>query len=278
MLKMLIVEDERAAREGLVDFWDWNSLDIEIVGAACDGIEGLELAQSLRPDIIITDIKMPVLHGLDMSKQIKEFLPNVKIIILSGYDDFKFAKEAIGFGANEYILKPVEEEGMLLAINKVIMECKREKDRTEWENKIKYRLEETFGAAKAKLLVDFKEGNLINNQKKNSKEENIANKVIKLIEEKYMEEICLKTIAAEVYLSPNYLGNIFKKAVGKTFNEYLCEYRMQKAKELLSKSNKKVCAVAQEVGIPNISYFCILFKNAYGIAPGEFQNMILRGE
>ena len=125
MLKMIIIEDEKLEREGLVEFFDWNSMDVEIVGTASDGIEGMELAEKIKPDIIITDIKMPGMNGLDMSKKIKEILPKTKIIILTGYGDFKFAKQAIGISVSAYILKPIEEEELINTIKTIVSECKR---------------------------------------------------------------------------------------------------------------------------------------------------------
>ena len=112
--------------------------------------------------------------------------------------------------------------------------------------------------------------------KRNNKDEHIIKTVVKLIEERYMLGISLKIIATDVYLSPNYLGHIFKKYMEKSFNDYLCEFRMEKAKELLKDSNKKISSISEEIGIPNTSYFCMLFKNIYGMAPKEYQEMMLR--
>ncbi len=113
-------------------------------------------------------------------------------------------------------------------------------------------------------------------KKRNNKDEHIIKAVIKITEERYMYGISLKTIASEVYLSPNYLGNLFKKYMGKSFNDYLCGIRMEKAKELLKDSNKRISSVAKEIGITNTSYFCILFKNIYGMTANEYQEMLLR--
>ena len=128
MLKMIIIEDEKLEREGLVDFFDWNDMGVQIIGTACDGIEGMELAEHTKPDIIITDIKMPGMNGLDMSKKIKEILPETKIIILTGYGDFKFAKQAIGISVSAYILKPIEEEELISTVKSIVMECKKNKN------------------------------------------------------------------------------------------------------------------------------------------------------
>jgi two-component system response regulator YesN len=127
MLKLLIVEDERWEREGLRDFLDWNLLGIEIAGLASDGVEGLHAARDLLPDIVISDIKMPGLNGLEMCRQIKLFLPNVSLIMLTGYDDFKFAKEAISFNAFDYLLKPIEEKELLEVIERVVVKCRKER-------------------------------------------------------------------------------------------------------------------------------------------------------
>jgi two-component system response regulator YesN len=113
--------------------------------------------------------------------------------------------------------------------------------------------------------------------KKGNKEEYVVRKVEQIVMERFNSDISIKTIAAEIYLSPNYLGSIFKKSMGVPFNDYLCQYRMEKAKELLKSPKNKVSKVAAEVGIPNSSYFCQLFKEMFGIAPGEYQDRILRG-
>lgn len=127
MFTLLIVEDERWEREGLTEFLDWPALGIGKVETAFDGIDGLEKALQLQPDIIVTDIQMPGMNGLDMAKQIRDRLPQVHIVILTGYDDFEYAREAIRFHAAEYLLKPVEEEEMLAVMTRVVRKCQAER-------------------------------------------------------------------------------------------------------------------------------------------------------
>ncbi|CAH1211333.1 Regulator of RpoS [Paenibacillus auburnensis] len=127
MFTMLIVEDERWEREGLVEFLDWPALGIGTVETAFDGIDGLEKALLLQPDIIVTDIQMPGMNGLDMAKQVRDKLPQVHIVILTGYDDFEYAREAIRFHAAEYLLKPVEEQEMLAVMTRVVARCQEER-------------------------------------------------------------------------------------------------------------------------------------------------------
>ncbi|HEX2946739.1 MAG TPA: response regulator [Clostridia bacterium] len=153
MLKLLIVEDEKWEREGLMDFLDWKSLGLELAGAACDGFEGIDKARVLRPDIIITDIKMPGMDGLKMSQSIREFLPGVKIIILTGYDDFNLARAAINMDANAYILKPVEEEELMEALKRVMDEYLSSTKKREERKMLEVLLDESQVAVRRELLL-----------------------------------------------------------------------------------------------------------------------------
>ena len=91
------------------------------------------------------------------------------------------------------------------------------------------------------------------------------------MEERYSEELDLQIISEEIHLSPYYIGSIFKEYTGKNFNQYLNDYRINKAKEMLLSKNMKVSCLAEKVGIPNTSYFCTLFKSKFGISPGKIQ-------
>jgi len=136
MLKMLIVEDERWEREGLVEFLDWESMNISSIDTAFDGIDGLEKAIEGKPDIVVTDIQMPGRNGIEMSKLILEHLPEVKIVVLTGYDDFGYAREALRFGAVDYVLKPVVEEEMRNTMLKVVQSC----EEIKWKRNAEARL------------------------------------------------------------------------------------------------------------------------------------------
>ena len=130
MFKLLIVEDEQWVREGLAELLDWSRYHILLAGTAANGQEGLRLAREVAPDIIITDIRMPIFDGISMAKEIRAFLPDAKIIVLTGYDDFKYAKEAIGFRAAEYLLKPINENEFEKVIKKATAELEeRDKNR-----------------------------------------------------------------------------------------------------------------------------------------------------
>lgn len=124
MLKVMVVDDEENIRLGIVEGIDWGSYGLEVACQAENGREALELAQQHRPDIILLDINMPFVNGVEFSKQARHFLPHSRIIILSGYSDFEYAKESIKYGVSEYLLKPVSPGELMEAIVKVFSQGK----------------------------------------------------------------------------------------------------------------------------------------------------------
>jgi len=113
MIKLLLVDDEPIIRRGIRSSIEWQNYGIEIVGEAANGVEALKQAQQLLPHIVLTDIRMPRMDGLELSRQLKKQLPDTRIIILSGYEDFSYAKEAVSLGIQEYLLKPVGAEELI---------------------------------------------------------------------------------------------------------------------------------------------------------------------
>ncbi len=134
MLKIFLVEDESIMREGLRDNMPWQQFGYEFVGEATDGETALPLIRKVRPDVLLTDIKMPFMDGLSLSRIVAKEFPNMKIIILSGYDEFEYARQAIQIGVEQYILKPVTRE----TLKKVLSEVK---DKIESEKEKKMKLE-----------------------------------------------------------------------------------------------------------------------------------------
>lgn len=106
--RLMLVDDEEYLRQGVIRRIDWDACGFTVVGEAENGQAGLELAERLQPDVILTDIKMPFMDGLTMSRRVLETQPGVKIIMLSGFDDFEYAQEAIALGSMDYILKPID--------------------------------------------------------------------------------------------------------------------------------------------------------------------------
>ncbi len=110
MLKLLIAEDEDLLRRGLVSFVDWSAMGYEVAGEAPDGKEALALAEEVRPDVVLTDIRMPHMDGLELAEILQKRMPEVRVVIMSGYEEFDYARRALSAGVSEYILKPLNME------------------------------------------------------------------------------------------------------------------------------------------------------------------------
>ena len=118
MLKVFLVEDERVIREGLRDNIPWEQYGYRFIGEASDGEMALPMIRKLKPDVLITDIKMPFMDGLSLSEIVKEEFPKTKIIIISGYDEFEYAKEGISIGITDYLVKPISGNQLLEAVKR----------------------------------------------------------------------------------------------------------------------------------------------------------------
>ena len=144
MLKVFLVEDEFVMREGIKNNIDWNSHGYEFCGEASDGELAFPLIQKLNPDIVITDIKMPFMDGLELSRLIKKELPFTEIIILSGYEEFEYAKEAIKIGVSQYLTKPINGEELLREVDLLSEKISEKRKEREIREKYVREMEENF--------------------------------------------------------------------------------------------------------------------------------------
>ena len=133
MYKLLIVDDEKIEREGMAELIPWGSYGIELAGTAWNGQDGYEQVLKVHPDIVMTDIKMPVMDGLELIRRLKEEFPDIEVIVLSGYGEYEYTSQAMELGIKYYILKPCDEERMLPVIEKV-----KEEIETKRQEKSRY--------------------------------------------------------------------------------------------------------------------------------------------
>lgn len=153
MWRVVIIEDEDLLREGLKSCFDWEKKGFEIVGDADNGRKALELIREKRPDVVFTDIKMPFMDGITMTERLKDEFPEMKVVIISGYDEFEFARRALKAGVSEYILKPLN----LKQLEELLENMDRELREREEKNREWYRLYEIEESSRSSLRQNLLE-------------------------------------------------------------------------------------------------------------------------
>lgn len=254
MNKVVIVEDEEFIRKGMVLATPWSKFNCEVIGEAKNGEEGLELIKKVKPDIVITDVRMPIMDGIIMIKELKNNVDS-EYIIISGYDDFKYAQQAIKLGVKDYLLKPIDDNEFYNTLNKVIDIVKQKKEKSRISN----------SKAKVEIFNEF------TYEKDYDSREKYIIKAVEYIKNNYNQEIVIKEVAESLFISESYLSRLFKKYTGYTFVEYLTNYRVKEAIELLKDHTIKVYEVAEKVGYNDSKYFSVIFKKYMGVTPIEFK-------
>jgi two-component system response regulator YesN len=160
MYKVFLVEDEIVVREGIRNSIPWDRTSYSLAGEAPDGEMALSMIQDIKPDILIADIRMPFMDGLSLSRIVKKTLPWIKIIILSGHDEFEYAREAISVGVEEYLLKPVSSQDMIKTLDKIARRIDEEKEKLLNIEKLKAQLRSSADILRDKWLSDFMNGGI----------------------------------------------------------------------------------------------------------------------
>jgi Response regulator containing CheY-like receiver domain and AraC-type DNA-binding domain len=359
MIKVVLIDDEMWTRNTIKAFGDWKNFGIEIVGEASDGIEGINLINEKKPDIVITDMNMPGMDGIGLLKILKEDYPNIKVIVVSGYSDFNYTKQAVKSNAIDYILKPVDAEELNAALQKSIDEIQileAQKDMSLYDlaksldkniitlimeqkkvlqrllvdgnlagiknilNRLKNDIAkcDTNDVSIGKMIfkvyseiveeqlliiyehstsqmsnqVEFKHQDMqknsigeyfivienmfknaimdISESTRNKKCDTLA-QIKKYIESHYTEHISLESLANLFYISKEYLSKAFKAKFHKNLMNYIIELRMEKAKSMIEDKDISIKNICEAVGYDDISHFYRVFKNYYGISPGEMR-------
>ena len=237
-MKILIIDDEPKIRNGLSNLLTRRE-GWEVAGAYENAADALKYLAVNQVDVMITDIKMPEISGLELIARIRERDKKTAIIILSGYSNFQFAQRAIELGVSRYLTKPTNPRELICVLE-------------ETEKKLGGKQEKEEDSGKIPNLF--------------------VQKAADYIKLNYYEKISIKEIADQLYLSPNYLSELFKKHTGKTISEYLTEYRLEKACQLLDHAEYRVGDVSGMVGIHDGRYFSNMFKKKYGMTPTEYRN------
>lgn len=247
-MKLLIADDEIVIQHGLLGL-PWKEAGITHVVSTDNGAEALKLFYSFQPDVVLADIQMPGLTGLELARIVKEGNGACKLILLSGYGTFEYAREAMKCGVFEYLLKPSSPQEILDSVQRAV--CDMERLQTEQRRRS---MEEE------------------NSRIFSAEEKNISD-ILQYIEQNYMTDITLATLSEHMHFSPAYLSRLIKKETGYNFIWLLTMMRMLKAAELLTTTNLKVYAVCERVGIADQRYFSQVFRKTFGHTPMEYQKL-----
>ena len=253
MIKVILVDDEDIIREGIGSFIDWKALGMELAGQAANGKEAMDLLQQIKPDIIITDVKMPKMNGLQLLEQAKKEKSNCIVIMISSYDEFEYAQNALNFGAYAYLLKPIDTDRLVELLKEAAKQLALNNSREE-------------------LLVKARQ---LLNKPEEIRESGLSSTIYrakKYIEDNYWKsDLRLEDVANYVYTNPSYFSTLFNKEMKISFGSFLTKTRMEKAIDLLKNSNMKIYEMAEKVGYQNVSWFTVAFKKYTGKSPGEYR-------
>lgn len=242
-MKIIIIDDEPKIRKGLGKILNmhpgWTVLD-----TFTEGESAIRFLAENPVDVVITDIHMPGMTGLDMIDRIKESNKKVSFVILSGYGRFEYARRAIDLGVKKFLMKPTSPEEVTQALEQI-------------ESELTDRAPSTLAQKPTNNLLIMR-----------------AKEYIDL---NYRKKFTLTDMANALYISPNYLSDLFKKHTGMKFSDYLLEVRMEKSKEYLMDVQYKVGDISALVGFSDARYFSSTFRKRYGMSPLEFRNRYAAG-
>lgn len=251
MLKILIAEDEDIIRKGLAYTIDWLSMGYVVAGEASNGEEGIERIRELRPDVVIADIMMPKVNGIEMIRRVKDEV-RFKSIILTSYAEFEYAKQAIELQASEYLMKPVNVDVLMEVMIKLRQEIEQERE--------------------MELLLEQKNQGM--DIAKFSATEIYHNpyviKAIEIIKARFTQKISIESISEELGISSSYLSRKFKEETGHTYLDFVNSYRIQQAIKLLDEGVYRVYQISDMTGFTDYKHFCAVFKKYTNTSPTEF--------
>jgi len=244
MYKLLVVDDEYEIRNGLCKFFPWNEIGFEVIGQAENGKTAFDFLQKNLTDVVLCDIMMPVMSGLDLAKLISTAKLKIRVIFFSGHKDFEYAQKALEFGVKSYILKSTNYNELIRVFSNI-------KNELDEENPV------TVPTVIPENGMNFNEKII---------------SIIKNYAQEHYQDVTLEDLTKQVHMNPDYISKFFKQKTGQNFSDFLIEVRMNKAADILKDVNYKTYEVSDIVGYSNSSNFTRTFKSYFGMSPREYRN------
>lgn len=251
-MRLMIVDDDQVILNGIVAILKKDgAVKAEII-TAFDGIDAIEKLKGAGADLVITDISMPGMNGLELIREAQACKYCDRFVILTGYDEFEFARQAIRYRVNDYLLKPVNKEELI----GIILKAERE-------------MEGGVEPVRERVLPDIEPCRVTVDPESCSDR---MKKILFYINDNYNLDLSLNKIGSLFNLHPNYICTLFSQELGVTFLHYLDGVRIRKSAEMLLYDREKVVRdIAGASGFMNESHFYKVFKKRVGMTPGRFR-------
>lgn len=266
MYRLVVVDDEYIVVEGIRALLKRLGTPAEVAGTAQDGRTALALIRETRPDMVITDIRIPYMDGLSLIESCREFLPETEYIVISGYQEFEYVRTALRLGALDYIDKPITQDKLAAALGRYDERKRgaagaslREEDG---------RASECSGAPECPGESSFDMPAAA--ERAEAGGHTAIVRALSYIQQNYDRDIGLLELSELVGMNPAYLSVLFKENVGISFIKYLTGMRIEKAKQMLAEG-RKASEVGTAVGYNDPHYFYEIFKKNTGMTPSEYK-------
>jgi two-component system response regulator YesN len=277
MYRVLLVDDEQIERMALAKKIDRYYGDKVEIYHAVNGREAVAMCGEQKNDIVIMDISMPEMNGVMAAKYIRKMDDECSIIFLSAYDDFEYARNAIKVRALDYLLKPCDMNDLLAVMDTALQ--KLDKENAFNGNSISGKEQN-----KETEICGSNANNVRENRPKrtdnvrNSDEQTTIKYLKEYVENNYIYDISMQEAAEEMGYSDAYFSKLFKQYFNQNFTAYLTEYRIKKAKELLSNTNHSIKDISRMVGYTDSNYFAKIFKRLVGEIPSKYRENLTENE
>lgn len=261
--KVLLADDEQIERMALAKRLHKHFGDSLVIWQAADGNEAVRLCFKERCQIVIMDISMPELNGVEAAEQIRRLDEDCEIIFLTAYDEFSYAKRAIAIHALDYLLKPCEEEELTAVMEEAVGRIQK---REQFEKlHMEQEMLEEIGA-------EMPEPDLEEEPDEPDRLGQAAEKIRRYIRKNYMKDISMQDAARMMNYSDAYFCKLFKQCFDQNFTAYLARFRINEARRLLQDKNASVREVSMLVGYYDANYFAKVFKRIAGMNPSEYRD------